>query len=117
MEAKGRSIEMLTPRDMPDAPSLFLTVSPVDVEANRKLALDPVKGAMFHHPKGTTLLTSVRVVAPSAEKLPPSAKYVSDAGAATFEIGPDWLMEATLDDGKQGVRKDLRPTLPLVIRY
>ena len=108
---------MLTPREMSNAPSLFVTVNPVDEAKNRALASDPIKGAMFHHPNGTTLLTAVKVIVPDASDLPPSAKYLSDAGVATFEVGPDWLLEVTLDAGARGVTRDLRPDLPLVIRY
>ena len=32
-----------------------------------------------------------------------------------FEIGSHWLLDVTLDNGRQGVTKDLEPDLPLVI--
>jgi hypothetical protein len=34
-----------------------------------------------------------------------------------FDVGRQWLLDVTLDNGKQGVTKDLEPDLPLVIRY
>jgi hypothetical protein len=33
----------------------------------------------------------------------------------TFDIGPRWLLDVTLDGGKRGVTLDLEPDLPMVI--
>ena len=72
---------------------------------------------MFLHPNGARRLTKVRVISPNAESLPPSASYLVSHGLITFEIGKQWLLDVTLDDGKQGITKNLEPDLPLVIRY
>jgi hypothetical protein len=114
---KGSFMEMLTPREMWKAPSLFVTADPLDEAANRKLAADPVKGKRFLHPNGARFLTGVRVIVPNGVELPPSAGYLAAAGAAKFDVGPAWLMEVTLDDAKQKVTQDLRPDLPLLIHY
>ena len=114
---RGSSMEILTPREMPDAPSLFVTAEPVDEAKARSLAADPVRGAMFRHPNGAREMTSVRMVVPNNGALPPAAKYLSEAGVATFDAGPDWLLEIDLDEGKQGITRDLRPALPVVFRY
>jgi hypothetical protein len=34
-----------------------------------------------------------------------------------FDVGKQWLLDVTLDNGKQGVTKDLRPDLPMVVHY
>jgi hypothetical protein len=34
-----------------------------------------------------------------------------------FRQGQEWLLELTFDDGKQKRSKDLRPALPLLLRY
>jgi len=44
----GSSTDMLTPRDMANAPSYFVASHPVDEQANRTLAADPLNGALFH---------------------------------------------------------------------
>jgi hypothetical protein len=111
------SMELLTPRDMTKALGLIVTAEPIDKAVYAKLSVDPVKGAMFQHPNGARRITGVDVIAPSAGELPPAAAYISDAGAATFSVGAAWLMTVTLDDGRQGKKVDLRPTLPAVIRY
>lgn len=48
--------------------------------------------------------------------LPPAARYLADRGVVTFDLGGQWLLEATLDGGAQHIERDLRPTLPLVVR-
>jgi hypothetical protein len=116
---KGTFIEMLTPREMPKALSLSISPHPESTREreNELLARDAVKGAMFLHPNGTRRLTKFRVIAPNAERLPPSASYLAGHGLITFDMGKQWLLEVTLDNGKQGIEKNLEPDLPLVIRY
>lgn len=115
---KDTFIEMLTPKEMPKALSLSISSHAQNPESeNEKLARDPVKGAMFHHPNGARRLTAVRVVAPSAESLPPSATYIASHGLMKFDVGGQWLLELTLDNRKQRVTKNFQPDLPLVIHY
>jgi len=118
---EGTYIEMLTPREMPKAVSLSISSHAESTREaeNVLLARDPEKGAMFLHPNGARRLTGLRVVAPSPaeERLPPAAKYVVDHGLMKLDVGNEWLLEVTLDDGKQAVTRDLRPTLPMVIHY
>jgi Glyoxalase-like domain len=115
---KGTFIEMLTPRETPKAISLSISSQTAIPESeNQKLARDPVKGWMFLHPNGARRLTAMRIVAPNKESLPPSADYIRGHGLVKFEIGNQWLLDVTLDNGKQGVTKNLAPDLPMVIRY
>ena len=118
---KGTFIEMLTPREMTEAVSLSISSHPQSTREsdNEALARDPVRGAMFLHPNGARRLTGMRVVAPAptSDRLPPAAAYVAEHGLMTFTSGAEWLLEVTLDEGRQGVTRDLRPTLPMVIHY
>jgi hypothetical protein len=108
----GRFMEILTPREMPSAVRLFVPAHPsIGPEA------DPVDPAARVHPNQTHRLTALHVVAPSADSLPPAARYLANRGVVTFDLGSAWLLEATLDDGAQHIERDLRPTLPIVIRY
>jgi hypothetical protein len=116
---KGTFIEMMTPKEMPKAVSLSISPHPAGTRAaqNETLARDPVRGAMFLHPNGARRWTALRVVAPSADGFPPAASYIAGHGLVKFEVGSRWLLDVTLDDGKQGVTRSLEPDLPMVIRY
>jgi len=59
----------------------------------------------------------MRVIAPGADVLPPSAAYLADLGLLKFEVGKRWLLDVTLDNGKQGINKNLEPDLPMAIHY
>lgn len=115
---KDTFIEMMTPKELPKAVSLSISSHPgAEEKVNEALAQDPVKGAVFLHPNGARRLTGLRVVAPGADGLPPAAGYISQHGLMKFDTGPQWLLDVTLDNGKQGVTEDLRPDLPMVIHY
>lgn len=115
----GTFIEMMTPKEMPKAVSLSISshAESTNEKANEELAKDPVKGKMFLHPNGARRLTRLRVIAPSADALPPAAAYIAEQKLMEFKVGGRWVLEATLDGGKQGITKDLQPTLPMVIHY
>jgi hypothetical protein len=116
---KGTFIEKMTPQEMPEAVSLSISSHSGSTREweNEALARDPVKGAMFLHPNGARRLTGMRVVAPSADGFPPAASYVARHGLVKFDVGSQWLLEVTLDNGIQGVTKDLQPDLPMIIHY
>ena len=116
---KGTFIEMMTPKEKPKAVSLSISSHTASTREREKeaRARDPAKGAMFLHPNGARRLTGLRVVAPSADGLPPAASYIAGHGLVKFDVGSQWLLDVTLDNGKQGVTKDLQPDLPMVIHY
>jgi hypothetical protein len=116
---KGTFIEMMTPKEMPKAVSLSISSHPTSTREseNQMLARDSVKGAMFLHPNGARRLTGLRVVTPSADGFPPAASYIAGHGLVKFDVGSRWLLDVTLDNGGQGVTKDLEPDLPMVIHY
>jgi hypothetical protein len=62
---KGTFIEMLTPRETPEAISLSISSPPATTREgeNAMLVADPERGAMFLHPNGARGLTGLRVVA------------------------------------------------------
>jgi hypothetical protein len=116
---KGTFIEMMTPREMPKAVALSISSHPASTREreNEALARDPVKGAIFLHPNGARRLTGLRVIAPDSDRLPPASSYLARHGLVTFDMGSHWLLDVTLDNGKQGVTKDLEPDLPMVVHY
>jgi hypothetical protein len=117
MEARAY-MEMLTPKETPKALSLSISSHAGSAGATYSaFGRDPEKKAMFEHPNGARRLTGMRVVAPNAEDLPPAASYLGERGLLKFEVGSRWLLDVTLDKGKQGITKDFQPGLPLVVHY
>ena len=116
---KGTFIEMMTPKELPKAVSLSISSHSTSTSEreNEILARDRIRGAMFRHPSGARRLTGLLVMAPDVESLPPAALYLSDHGLIKFQVGKRWLLDVTLDNGKQGVSKNLEPDLPMVIHY
>lgn len=113
----GTAMVMLTPRGS-RAVSVAVHPHGTDEAANlRAIAAGGERAAMFLHPNGARRLTGVRITAAGADGLPPSADYVAAAGAAELRVGNEWLLEMTLDDGRAGERRDLRPTLPMIVRW
>ena len=116
---KGTFIEIMTPKELPKAVLLSISSHRESTreEENEALARDLVKGAMFLHPNGARRLTGMRVVAPGADRFPPAASYIAGHGLVKFDVGEQWLLDVTLDNGAQGVTKDLQPDLPMVVHY
>jgi hypothetical protein len=118
---EGSAIEMLTPRDNPKGPSVFVTpaVIAVDEERNRRVASGSTSEAKdFRHKNGTKRMTAVRVVAPGAEYFAglPVDELGENVRVAT-DVSGGWLLEVTLDDKAQKKLRDFRPGLPLVVMY
>jgi hypothetical protein len=114
---KTTYIEMLTPREMPRAVSLSISSHPAGTREHEAPAPDSPAAAIYLHPNGARRLTGLRVVAPDADRLPPAAAYLAGFGLVTFDTGGAWLLEVTLDGGKQRVTRDFRPELPMVVHF
>jgi hypothetical protein len=113
----GRSVELLSPRDAPTV-TLFITSPGVDEAANRAaIAGGGVAAEPFLHPNGSRRITGLRMTAPTRLALPPSASFVNLSWAAELRVGDEWLMELELDHGSQNQQVDLRPNMPLMVRF
>jgi hypothetical protein len=114
----GTFIEILTPKATPKALSISISAQKTSAAAENAARLkDPKNKAIFMHPNGARTLTAFKVVAPSADALPPAASYIQQHGLMHFTVGDQWILDVTLDSGAQHITKDLRPTLPLVVHY
>lgn len=69
------------------------------------------------HPLGARELTGVHVVSAGCELPSDPLDAVRRLGLATFDQGAGHLLELTFDDGAQGRAADLRPGLPLTLRW
>ncbi|MBF6023338.1 VOC family protein [Lysobacter niastensis] len=106
----GTAIEILTPRDDRVSPSLFVVPGYLAVSADASRAVP-------RHPLGVRKVTSVRVTTPPGYVPIDAMRYYTSLGLVQTQPGPEWMLELTFDGGKQGAERDLRPELPLVLRY
>jgi hypothetical protein len=109
---EGEFIEMLTPREQPKAPSVFVTPPSLAIVEPRQQTDD------LDHRNRTKRITGVRMIVPSAQEiagLPAAA--LAKMGVAAFSVGDCWTLEVTLDGHVQEKERDFRPQLPLVLRY
>ena len=71
----------------------------------------------IEHPAGPRRITNARITyrqsAPPSEPL----QVIQQLGLATFQHGTEPLLELTLDGGQGNTTHDLRPTLPVILRW
>jgi len=109
---KGSSMEMLTPRDDTRSPALF--VEPLSFTDTKEQA---ARAALYHHAIGVHRITAVRLVSPKAYQRIVPITYLEERHLLSVAADDQWRLELTFDDGKKGKSADLRPDLPLIVRY
>ena len=109
---KGSKMEMLTPRDDTRSPALF--VEPRSLTDPGEQA---ARGSLYHHPIGSRRITAIRLISPKAYHPIASLEYLKAQHVLSIKKGDQWLLEVTFDGGQSKKSKDLRPDLPMVIRY
>jgi glyoxalase-like protein len=117
----GTSIEMLTPRDDARSPSLF--ISPRDPASSQ--SADPnaahlgkrPSDAVFQHPNGARRITGIRLAMPGSYAPIEPLKYLESNGVLSTRRAGSWGVEVVLDGGSKKESRDLRPGLPVTIRY
>ena len=102
----GSGLEIITPRADTLSPTIYVAGWS-----------DTVPAAYRHHALGVHRVTGVCILAP--RNYAPTEAYRFMAGLRAFEtgVGETWCAELTLDEGRRHRIADLRPTLPLVLRY
>jgi hypothetical protein len=69
------------------------------------------------HPNGTRAITGVSLTVPEVEGSSPELDALSKLGVVAVERGPQPLMHIELDGGARGECVDLRPAVPLLVRW
>ena len=116
----GSSIEMLTPRDDTKSPSLF--ISPRELAMDEATVLKFINSgspnaSMYRHPNGVRRVTAVRLVSPKTYEPIEPLTYLQKLKVVELGQNDDWLVELTLDGGQKHKVQDMRPQLPLLVRY
>jgi len=109
---KGAEMVMLTPRDDTRSPALYIESRAVTDQAKQATL-----AAKFHHPLGVHRITSVRLISPKSYQPIAPLSYLQQQRIVNLGKGEQWLLELTFDGGKQKKSKDLRPDLPLILRF
>jgi hypothetical protein len=116
----GSAIEMLTPRDDTQSPSLF--ISPRALVLDEAVVLKAINSGspsalMYHHPNGVHRVTAVRLLSPKTYQPIQPLTYLEKLKILDLGKSEEWLVELTFDSGQKQKVEDLRPQLPLIVRY
>jgi hypothetical protein len=114
----GAAIELISATDSLGprlwvVPAMMAANGDPNSESERDRRSDP---AVFSHANGAQRFTSVKVIAPGSG-LTAGTQLIGATGVVTFERGPEWILDVTLDGGSQHQTRDLRPTLPVILHY
>jgi len=116
---KGSAILRMTPLTDSLGAMLFLSpaalVTPPDSNLAWLIRRD-ARGEALRHPNGCRTITGLRVIAPE-RGLNDATTRLDRWNVAKFARGEAWCVELTLDRARLGKVADLRPTLPLVLKY
>lgn len=115
----GSAIQRLTP--LTDSLGAALFVGPralvIPPDSNIAALIRGGEGAWpLRHPNGCRRITGCRVIAPP-RALNQSTRMLDRWNVVQFLPGDEWCVELILDRGRKGKRSDLRPELPLIVRY
>jgi hypothetical protein len=109
---KGSVMVMLTPRDDTRSPALFIEPRALADTGEQK-----ARAALYHHAIGVHRITAVRLISPKTYQPMESLTYLQEQHLLSIQSGDGWTVELTFDDAQMRKSKDLRPDLPLVVRY
>lgn len=79
-------------------------------------AYDEAQAQPLVHSSGAEEITSVTITLANLE-MSLALEAVEQSGVVAFRSGPSPLAEVVLDEGRHGLGLDLRPGLPLVVRW
>ena len=71
----------------------------------------------FTHALGLRRLTGIKIISNQAGKFSATASMISKNGVVLVKRGESSNAELTFDGGTRGKALDVRPTLPLILKY
>ena len=69
------------------------------------------------HAAGIKEITGLKITMAGAGGMSKPLAEVENIGIVSFRYGEEHLAEVTFDEGKSGQMQDLRPSLPLILRW
>ena len=69
------------------------------------------------HPNGARRVNKIQIILGDSALNSPTVSALSDAGIASFEAGSEYFMDVELDGAGSGGRLDLRPGIPVRLRW
>jgi hypothetical protein len=69
------------------------------------------------HPRGVQRLTAVEIGLLDTRALSPAARAIEKAGLVSFRTAGEYVMTLSFDGATGGASADLRPTMPVVLRW
>jgi hypothetical protein len=109
--APGEALRMLTARADTTSPSVWV------VPRSSALEDATIPAAARRHPNGARTITALRLTMPRAAPETEAVRALVEQRVVTLARGEAWLLEVTMDGGVRGRERDLRPALPLVVRW
>ena len=109
---KGSRMEMLTPRDDRQSPALS-----IEPRALTDTSEQRTRASRYHHAISARRITGIRLISPGTYEPIAALTYLQTHHVLSVTQGDQWLLEVTFDGGKSKKSSDLRPDLPVVIRY
>lgn len=118
---EGTTIERLGAEENPVAPRMFVVPDYLAVEDSaallERLETDAVLASLLRHPIGIDNLTGVRVVLSDSSGVTEVVRALDATGLVRFDVREAPVLELEFDHRRQSATADLRPLLPLVLRY
>jgi hypothetical protein len=105
-------MEMLTPRDDTRSPALF-----IEPRALTDTGEQAARALLYHHAVGARRVTAIELISPKTYQSIAPLKFLQTEHILSLKQGDQWLLVLTFDGGKRKQSKDLRPDLPIIIRY
>ena len=118
--APGESYAMITPRTDSLTPSFWVVPHPAPIVGESFVprdAVDSIRASALRHPNRARRLTGVRLVLPASYQPTEAMRIFEGLGVVQVGHGDAWRLDLTLDGNRTHRTQDLRPTLPVVIRY
>ena len=99
----------------PNEPEIF--VVPPYMAWNEQIKVAPQLLGRINHDLGLKNLSGIRIIGPGLPTISDAITTLKDQNLVKFKSGDSHLVELIFDHGLNGKTVDVRPSLPLILRY